>query len=92
MLSHRINNALHHYLGNLGTRVFERIKHRNGRDTSSNIFKRRAAADDEFVSCDGLRIFGRNYRNNKQKRKAAEALLLKKSKTIVKCSREVSCS
>ena len=67
----------HDYVGESGRRVLERVKHRNGRDISSHIFKHFIAADHQFVSCDDLRIVGRNYHNYKRARKIAEALLIK---------------
>ena len=70
----------HDYVGESGRRVLERVKDHNGRDTSSHIFKHGVAADHQFVSCDDLRIIGGNYRNNKRKRKIAEALLIKNLK------------
>ena len=60
--------------------MLERVKDYNNRDTSSHIFKHCVAADHQFVSCDDLRIVGRNYRNNKRKRKITEALLIKNLK------------
>ena len=60
--------------------MLERVKDHNGRDTSSHIFKHCVAADHQFVSCDDLRIVGRNHRNNKRKRKITEALLIKNLK------------
>ena len=65
----------HDYVGESGRRMFERVKDHIGRDTSSHIFKHCVAADHQLVSSDDLRIVGRNYRNNKWKRKIAEALL-----------------
>ena len=70
----------HDYVGESGRRVLERVKDHNGRNTSSRIFKHCAADDHQFVSCDDLKIVGRSYRNNKRKRKIAEALLVKNLK------------
>ena len=63
--------------------MLERVKDYNGRDTSSLIFKHCVATDHQFVSCDDLRIVGRNYRNNKRKRKITEALLIKNLKPLL---------
>ena len=71
----------HDYVSESGKRVLERVKDHNGRDTSSHIFKHCVADDYQFVSCDGLKIVGRNYRNNRRKRKIAEMLLIKNLKT-----------
>ena len=60
--------------------MLERVKDHNDRDTSSHIFKHCVVADHQFVSYDDLRIVGRNYRNNKRKRKIAKALLIKNLK------------
>ena len=73
----------HDYVGESGRRVLERVKDHNGRDTSSHIFKHCIAADHQFVFRDDLRIGGRNYRNNKRKRKIAEALLIKNLKPLL---------
>ena len=54
----------HDYVDESSRRVLERAKDHNGRETSSHIFKHCVEADQQFVSCDDLRIFGRNYRNN----------------------------
>ena len=70
----------HDYVGESGRRVLERVKNYNGRDNSCHIFKHCVAADHQFVSCGNLRIVGRNYGNNKQKWKIAEALLMKNLK------------
>ena len=48
---------------------------------TSQISKNCVAAN-EFVSCYGL-IVGRSHRNNKQKRKIAEALLIKNLKPLL---------
>ena len=71
----------HGYLGESGKRVLEWVKDHNGRDTSSHILKHFVAANHQFLSCDDLRIIGRSYLNNKQKRKIAEALLIKNLKS-----------
>ena len=68
----------HDYVGESGRRVLERVENHNGRDNSCHIFKHCVAADHQLVSCDDLRIVGRNYRNNK--RKIAETLLMKNLK------------
>ena len=60
--------------------MLERVENHNGRDNSCHIFKHCVAADHQLVSCDDLRIVGRNYRNNKRKRKIAETLLMKNLK------------
>ena len=60
--------------------MLERVENYNGRDNSCDIFKRCVAADHQLVSCDDLRIVGRNYHNNKRKRKIAETLLMKNLK------------
>ena len=70
----------HDYVGESGRRVLERVKDHNGRDTSSHIFKHSVAANHQFASCDDLIIVGRNYCNNKRKRKIAETLLHKNLK------------
>ena len=70
--------------------MLERVKDHNDRDTSSHIFKHCVVADHRFVSYDDLRIAGRNYRNNKRKRKIAKALLIKNLTPSLKCAREIS--
>lgn len=42
----------------------EKIKDHNGKDTFFYIFTNGVPSDQPFVSCDDLRIVGRNYRNN----------------------------
>lgn len=71
----------HDYVSQSGWRVLERVKDHNGRDTSYHIFKHCVAVDHQFVSCDDLSIVGRSYRNNKRKRKIADALFVKNLKT-----------
>ena len=76
----------HHYVSESGIRVLQRVKDHYSRGTSYN--KHCIAADNQFVSRDDLRIVGGNYCNNKRKQKIAEALLIRKSETILKCSRK----
>ena len=73
-------SCLPDYVGESGRRVLELVKNHNCRDTSTYLFKHCVAADHRLVSCDDLRIVGRNYHNNKQKRKIAEALLIENLK------------
>ena len=70
----------HDHVGESGRRVLEQVKDYNGRDTSSHIFKHCVADDHQFIFCDDLKVVGRNYPNNKRKRKIAEALLIKNLK------------
>ena len=67
-------SCLHDYVGESARRKLERVKHYNGRDISSHIFKHCVVADHQFVSCNDLRIVAKNHGNNK--RKIAEALLI----------------
>ena len=67
-------------VGESGRRVLEWVKDHNGRDTSSHVFKHYVAADHQFVSCDDLRIVGKNYHNKKRKQEIAEVLLIKNLK------------
>ena len=78
----------HDYVGESGRRVLEQVKDHDGRDTSSHIFKHCVAADRQFVSCNDLRTVGRNYCNNKRKRKIAEALLIKNLKPLLNVQEE----
>ena len=60
--------------------MLEQVKDHSGRDTSSHNFKHCVVADHQFVSCDDLRIVGRNYYKDKQKQKIEEALSIKNLK------------
>ena len=73
----------HEYVGESSRRVLEQVKDHNCRDTSSHIFKHCVATDHQFVSCNELRFVGRNYGNNKRKRKIAEVLLIKNLKPSI---------
>lgn len=61
--------------------MLERVKYHNGGDTFYNIFKHCIVANHQFISCDDLKVIGRNHRKNKGKQKTAEALLIKYLKT-----------
>ena len=70
------------YIGELGKKFLEQTKDQNGKNSSSHIFKICLVVVRQFVSCDDLRILGRNYRNNKWKQKIEKMLLIKVLKPL----------
>ena len=65
------------HIGESGRRVIERVKDHNGRDKSSHMLRHSIEKNHAEVTANDFKVIGRNYRNNVQKRKVAEALLIK---------------
>ena len=61
-------------------RLYERVKHHNGRDHSSHLVKNAEETGHVPVDTANFEIIESGYRNNPCCRKIAEALLVKKPK------------
>ena len=57
------------------------MKDHNGRDRNSHLFKHSVESRHDPVLKNDFRIIGKDYRNNTSRRKIAEALFIKKTKT-----------
>ena len=64
------------YVDECARRLYERVKHHNGRDHSSHLVK-------NAEETGNFEIIESGYRNNPCHRKIAEALLVKKPKPIL---------
>ena len=71
------DNCTEDYIGETGRRVIERVKDHNGRDHHSHLVKHVVEANHIPVTTNNFTILNSGYRNNKRKRKIAEALMIK---------------
>ena len=65
------------YVGEIGRRFSERIVDHSGRDDKSHLFEHAGNTGHENVNIDNFEILSSGYKNNKFKRKLAEALHIK---------------
>ena len=65
------------YIGESGTWVTECVKDHNERDKSFHMLKHCIEKNHTEVTMNDFKVIGHNYRNNVQKRKVEEALLIK---------------
>ena len=65
------------YIGESARRIIERVKDHGGRDTKSHVFKNSNEKEHVEVTQEDFKIIGSNFKNNRLKRKIAEALLTK---------------
>ena len=73
----------HGYVGESGRRLLEQVIKTIIVETFPTIlFKHCVVAGHQFVSCDYIRIVGRNYHNNKRKCTLAKELLIKNLKSL----------
>ena len=68
------------YTGEAKRRIFERVKDHNSRDIKSHLLKHTLENNHQHVSEKDFKIFGNGFRGNNQKRKVAEALLIREIK------------
>ena len=57
--------------------MIERVKDRSERDKSSGMLRHSVEKNHTEVMVNDIKVIGRKYRNNVQKQKVAEALLIK---------------
>ena len=70
-------NCSDDYIGESARRIIERVKDHSGRDTKSHVLKHSSEKQHVEVAQEDFKIIGSNFKNNRLKRKIAEALLIK---------------
>ena len=70
-------NCLDGYIGESARHIIERVKGHGERDTKSHVLQHNSEKVDVEVAQENFRIIGRHFKNNRLKRKIAEALLIK---------------
>ena len=65
------------YIGESARRIIERVKYHGGRDTKSHVLKHISEKEQVEVTKEDFKITGSHFKNNRLKRKIAEALLIK---------------
>ena len=73
-------NCSDYYIGESARRITERVKDHGGRDTKSHVLKHSSEKEHAEVTQEGFKIIGSNFKNNRLKRKIAEALLIKQKR------------
>ena len=67
-------------IGESARRVIGRVKDHCGRDTKSYILKQSSEKEHVEVALEYFKIMGSHFKNNRLKRKIAEALLIKRER------------
>ena len=70
-------NCSDDYVGESARRIIERAKDHGERDTKSHVLKHSSEKEHIEVTQEDFKIIGRNFKNNRLKRKMPEALLMK---------------
>ena len=73
-------NCSDDYIGESARRIIERVKDHGGRDTKSHVLKHSSEKEHVEVTQEDFKIIGSNFKNNRLKRKIAEALLIKQKR------------
>ena len=73
-------NCSDDYIGESARRIIERVKDHGGRDTKSHVLKHSSEKEHAEVTQEDFKIIGSNFKNNRLKRKVAEALLIKQKR------------
>ena len=73
-------NCLDDYTGESARRIIERVKDHGGRDTKSHVLKDSSEKEHVEVTQEDFKIIGSHFKNNRFKRKIAEALLIKQER------------
>ena len=71
------------YTGETGRRLNERVIDHNGRDKKSHLYKHSQERNHPCVALSDLKIIGSNFKNQKLKRKIAESLLIRETRSSV---------
>ena len=69
------------YIGESARRIIERVKDHGGRDTKSHVLKHSSEKEHVEVTQEDFKIISSHFKNNRLKRKIAEALLMKQKRT-----------
>ena len=70
-------NCLDDYTGESARRIIERVKDQGGSDTKSHVLKHSSEKEHVEGTLEDFKIIGSHFKNNRLKRKIAEALLIK---------------
>ena len=70
-------NCSDDYIGESTRCIIERVKCHGGRDTKSHVLKHSSEKEHVEVPQEDFKIIGSHFKNNRLKRKIAEALLMK---------------
>ena len=70
-------NCLDDYTGESARRIIERVKDHGGSDTKSHVLKHSSEKEHVEGTLEDFKIIGSHFKNNRLKRKIAEALLIK---------------
>ena len=70
-------NCWDDYIGELARRIIERVKDHGERDTKSHVLKHISEKEHVEVTQEDFKIISSHFKNNRLKRKIAEALLIK---------------
>ena len=73
-------NCSDNYIGESERRIIEGVKDHGGRDTKSHVLKHSSEKEHVEVTQEDFKIIGSNFKNNRLKRKIAEALLIKQKR------------
>ena len=65
------------YIGESARGIIERVKNDGGRDTKSHVLKHSSEKENVEVTQEVFKIIGSHFKNNRLKKKIAEALLIK---------------
>ena len=72
-----VENCSDDYIGESARRIIERVKDHSGGDTKSHVLKHRSEKEHVEVTREDFKTTGSHFKNNRLKKKAAEALLIK---------------
>ena len=78
------NGCRESYVGETARRISERVLDHSGKDINSHLYKRSIETGDQTLEISDYRIIGNVYGNNWNKRKTAEAILIKELKPTLK--------
>ena len=70
-------NCMDDYIGESARHIIERVKDHGGRDTKSHVLKLSSEKEHVEVTKEDFKIISNHFKNNRLKRKIAEALLIK---------------
>ena len=74
------NRCPNNYVGETARRISERVLYHTGKDINSHLYKHSIETGHQALEISDYRIIGNRYGNNWNKRKIAEALLIKELK------------
>ena len=75
------NSCVEDYIGETGRQLNERVIDNNGRDKKSHLYKHLQESNHPCVALSDFKIIGSNFENQNFKRKIAESLLIRESRS-----------